>query len=319
MSGSNRVNVLATIGWLILAANESSTAPSGVSSSHSASQRTTQAESRQSITKGNAAPELPKFTGNDEGCTKGKDKRTSDLCAQWKAADSAFDAARASERQVLIGWFGLLLGSITMFAAIAAALYAKRAAIATETTVEIARQAADGAGQALTIAGRSADAAVKLADQAETTAQQQLRPYLSIHGAIFYVEFIDLDGPQLVISLDNHGQTPATIFKQNIDCCWYLGGEFSEEFFRVRNTVETDIFPKTIVRIPIRMPETISHGDDHGIIFLNGRIDYRDVFGRPHILPFQFQTLNKMSYSDIDDGQSLAVRPFSFTAKQGGD
>ncbi len=91
-----------------------------------------------------AAPPLVEHGGAprpDQGCDRGQDKRDSDLCAQWKAADAAHDAARAAETQTLIGWLGLVLGLVTMTAAIFAALYARRAAFATEETVELTKDA----------------------------------------------------------------------------------------------------------------------------------------------------------------------------------
>lgn len=66
-------------------------------------------------------------------CDPKKPNRNSDLCAQWKAADAAANAANAAWEQIRIGWIGIALGSITMFAAIAAAFYAREAAKHTET------------------------------------------------------------------------------------------------------------------------------------------------------------------------------------------
>lgn len=61
-------------------------------------------------------------------CRQGQADRNSDLCAQWYAADSAYDASIWARRT---GWFtglGLIVGAITMAAAICAALFAKEAA-----------------------------------------------------------------------------------------------------------------------------------------------------------------------------------------------
>ncbi len=54
-----------------------------------------------------------------------------------------------------------------MIAAIAAALYARRAAVATEETVGIAREGVAGAAEALAIADRNAAAAVKMSEAAQ--------------------------------------------------------------------------------------------------------------------------------------------------------
>lgn len=65
---------------------------------------------------------------SDRGCARGRDVRSSDLCAQWKAADAAADAARWSWWQMVVGILGVVVGAATVGAAIAAALYAKKAA-----------------------------------------------------------------------------------------------------------------------------------------------------------------------------------------------
>src|SRR4051812_24450460 len=61
----------------------------------------------------------------DAGCVDRKDKRTSDLCAQWKAADAARSAANAAW---YLGFAGALIGACTLFVAVKAALYARDAA-----------------------------------------------------------------------------------------------------------------------------------------------------------------------------------------------
>lgn len=73
----------------------------------------------------------------DAGCEKGHDDRESDLCAQWKAADSAAESARAAWAQF---WIGGILGLLTFFAAGAAAYYARAAAKHTADSVDVARE-----------------------------------------------------------------------------------------------------------------------------------------------------------------------------------
>lgn len=65
---------------------------------------------------------------SDRGCARGRDVRSSDLCAQWKAADAAAEAARWSWWQMVVGILGVVVGAATVGAAVAAALYAKKAA-----------------------------------------------------------------------------------------------------------------------------------------------------------------------------------------------
>lgn len=83
-----------------------------------------------------ATPEAQKADALYVACKKGEANRNSDLCAQWYAADSAYEASIWSRRT---GWFtglGLIVGAITMGAAIAAALFAKYAADHTRASVE---------------------------------------------------------------------------------------------------------------------------------------------------------------------------------------
>jgi len=101
-------------------------------------------------------------------CEKGQDKRYSDLCAQWKAADAAAEAAKWSYGQIWIGGVGLILGIITMGAAVAAAIFAKRAAEHTKTGAEAAIASANAA----TIAN----------DRSEMRFIAENRPWLRIEG-----------------------------------------------------------------------------------------------------------------------------------------
>lgn len=53
--------------------------------------------------------QLAKPTEKDGGCQEGKDKRDSDLCAQWKAADAASDAAQYAFWTLLMSGLGTAL------------------------------------------------------------------------------------------------------------------------------------------------------------------------------------------------------------------
>lgn len=69
-------------------------------------------------------------------CPKGEEDRKSELCAQWKAADAA-------DSSVLIALCGLIVGIITMGAAIGAAVFAKSAATHTRDGANAARDAVE--------------------------------------------------------------------------------------------------------------------------------------------------------------------------------
>jgi hypothetical protein len=140
-------------------------------------------------------------------CPQGQDDRNSDLCAQWKAADAAADSAYWTSGTFWIGIVGLVLGAVTMGAAIAAAVFARRAAVATEETVGIAREASIGANEALATASRNADAAADQVRISERTAHRQLRPYVHFAGAPM---ISDERGRRILsVSMKNFGRTPA--------------------------------------------------------------------------------------------------------------
>lgn len=71
----------------------------------------------------------PETSNHDKPCAAGQNDRSSDLCAQWKAADAAKYAADVA---FWIGVVGSLLGAFTLAVAVKAALYARDAARHTE-------------------------------------------------------------------------------------------------------------------------------------------------------------------------------------------
>lgn len=148
-----------------------------------------------------------------EPCAPGVDNRSSDLCAQWKAADAAQQSADAADRTVVIGWIGLVLGAITMGAAIAAAAYARRAAVATEQTVQHAQASVDGAAEALAAARRHADAAEAAVASAQRASELANRAYIGVGPVKTNWRYAMVEGQEeyveLYCHLRNFGNTPA--------------------------------------------------------------------------------------------------------------
>jgi len=89
-------------------------------------------------------------------CLGNEEDRRSDLCAQWKAADAAERGANWTANGFWIQLGGLIVGTITMFAAIAAALFAKDASYQ-------AKRAADSSDDMTQEARKSTLAAVSAA------------------------------------------------------------------------------------------------------------------------------------------------------------
>lgn len=77
----------------------------------------------------------------DAPCPKGIDDRSSDLCAQWKAADAANKAAEWTARSFWLSLFSTVVGAGTLVAAFLAARYAKHAANEAKRGADIAREA----------------------------------------------------------------------------------------------------------------------------------------------------------------------------------
>ena len=231
----------------------------------------------------------------DSGCLRGVDKRESDLCAQWKAADSASNAARWGWWQLIIGGVGLILGAITMGAAIAAAIYAKRAARATEKTVEISESGAAGAAETLKIAERNANAAAAQVRVSEETAKRQLRAYVGIERV--FVENIHIGGvPTANLHLKNFGRTPA--YEYDVFSYAMIGPkDLSEEKFQLPDLAhanQSTLAPSATGHAypSISTPWTVeldgAYRAGHLAIHVFGQVRYLDAFGEPRITDFRF-------------------------------
>lgn len=72
-------------------------------------------------------------------CPRGAENRKSDLCAQWKSADAASEAARWTAHTFWLSLVGTVVGAGTLIAAFLAARYAKNAAGEARRAADIAR------------------------------------------------------------------------------------------------------------------------------------------------------------------------------------
>lgn len=96
--------IIAAVGWLILSAGQHPEDVTDKSKTNSTSEIENIANAVAS-----AIIESQKSVEKDSGCNKGKDKRDSDLCAQWKAADASADAADYTWITLWISTVGTLL------------------------------------------------------------------------------------------------------------------------------------------------------------------------------------------------------------------
>lgn len=307
MLRGSRCIILALVGLILLGAGEP---------------RKSDAQPKQTTEQGEIAKSLQEISATLERaqqadettkpCAPEQPNRNSDLCAQWKAADAASSAANAAWKQYYAALFGLLLGAITMAAAIAAAIYARRAAVATEDTVEIAKTAASEAGNALEIAERNAGAAVKLADQAEKTAERQLRAYLSVKSITFKddEEWTDkevISSPFLSLDIENNGQTPGILSEITIVCHWESENAETIRLLASTMPMNFECHKGPPMKLNIDVPAKFEGSETTGILFCLGNIRYADVFGKPRVTPFAFRTQEREPYADIALDTQLAA------------
>lgn len=135
-----------------------------------------------------------------------------DLCAQWKAADAAVDAATWSWWQMMIAAGGLLVGAVTMAAAIAAAIFAKKAAVETEKSATAALDSVAETREANRIARQTGEAQVRcylsiqdvqvsLSLKPETKSITPSEPHDPNKKDPIY--------PNIFFKVHNHGNSPA--------------------------------------------------------------------------------------------------------------
>jgi hypothetical protein len=133
-------------------------------------------------------------TAQQRPCDKGQDDRRSDLCAQWKSADAASDAAFWAMDAfwvAIVGTLGLLF---TLY-------YTRKAVLASES-------ATHSAEEALAVAARNADAAMALVEISQMAAKAELRAYVSIGKCRMGLN--GLTGSyEIQAEIENHGRTPA--------------------------------------------------------------------------------------------------------------
>jgi hypothetical protein len=131
-------------------------------------------------------------------CEEGQDARNSDLCAQWKAADAARDAADWTYWGVLLG----IVGTIGLFWT----LYYTRAA------VKAAQEATKDADDAIEIARTNARAATDLAATSREAMENDLRAWIGVSCEVSDCRYSDFGFTASVeVQLRNYGKSPAPV------------------------------------------------------------------------------------------------------------
>jgi hypothetical protein len=264
------------MGWLSLAADTPKKAAAGEPSAASEERIAEAFNNLAAVVKGQApSPQI------ETPCDPNDNIRSSDLCAQWKAADAAKSAASAAW---WMGVIGALLGGATLWVAVRAALWAKKAALHTEAGSKEAQRAADAAERSLEIA--------------QDTAKRELRAYVSLLKATMPKFVVDNDSIDVVMHVENSGSTPANYFFGQI--AWRVTDQ--EPTAELFNQAVAEYAPEPDAQIvctigprqrrelpyPITVPDEwrtkVLSGEMQ--FYFMGKLRYRDVFEDHHVTEF---------------------------------
>jgi hypothetical protein len=200
---------------------------------------------------------------HDEPCYPGDNKRSSDLCAQWKAADAAKSAAQSNW---WLGIVGSLISALTLAAAWAAARWAKKAAIETE---------------------KGAKAAADAVTETRRIGEAQVRCYLT--GISADLGFV-ADGTAIIkCKVKNAGQSPARNVHRSAELYYSVGkgAKFFKSFkkpdaverFRVDISAGSE---ETITgNIAANHAELTEPGEEAGLLTAVVTFTATDVFDLP--------------------------------------
>ncbi len=248
-----------------------------------------------------ALEKLPQASHPDTGCNQGKDNRKSDLCAQWKAADAAKESADWTRRTFKLSVAGLVVGFLTLAAAAFAAWYARHAAIETKRSADFAGRMAFDAPVGIAAAVEANNAMREANTIAKDNSHRELRAYLSAKSLTIEKSEWDDDKFSLFISIANHGQTPAVVQKIVFKAFWVFDGGCTVLIEYDQKTI-FKCHRDTPVQFPFSFNGAFENCDDSGHVFVVGRIDYRDAFGKNQKDSFGWQTPSEEygPFYDID-------------------
>jgi hypothetical protein len=231
-------------------------------------------------------------------CGPNRYRSEDDLCAQWKAADAARDAADYAYLSLWLGVVGTIGLLITLY-------YTRKAVLAAE-------DATKDADTAIAIAERNAAATAGLVEVSERSSRVELRAYLDFDGVRIDLwpdyngDSDDEVGARFSVTVRNYGKTPAEnvelrvrVFIKHADKDEVV--PISHEDTKSFNAVAPGDFshyrsfwhlPRNFVKALIDTSVVC-----HTAIF----VTYTDVFGTPHVLRCEFQGLGiKEDFGFVD-------------------
>ena len=217
-NGIYRCVIAALAGLILIGASEPPKQPDNTEQSQTAKPQPKGAPAFASGTAKVVEPIKP--SKEAEPCGPSRYQSNYDLCAQWKAADSAAEAAKWARWQTIFSALGIL-----------GLLYSLHL---TRKAVKAAEDASKDADNAIAIAARNADAATDLVRLSEKNSQLELRAYLEFDGVRIdrYVDFDDAKnkdakGMRFSATVKNHGRTPSenVDFSMGVKCRFTKNGE----------------------------------------------------------------------------------------------
>lgn len=232
------------------------------------------------------APDVIRTKSGGKDCGPYRYRGTDELCAQWKAADASVEAARWSWWQLILSAVGAVGLGLTLWFNYRALRLAERNAAETADALDVARQNAEAASEAVAATKRANDIS-------EETAQRRLRAYVNVESC----EIQQIDGGYLLIArLTNCGQTPA--YRVRI-----MGESFGAEyplripnrgFIEVADGFETPLGPgqshDAAYALRTEDPEQAMQQVLAGNVglYIQGLCRYEDVFGHERETRFRY-------------------------------
>lgn len=140
-------------------------------------------------------------------CEPGQDDRNSDLCAQWKAADAATEAAFWARWSFVLGIFGML----GLFATLHYTRKAVNLAVDTAKDADKAIELAERSAEASAKAAEASVASVNQARRSADAAVQGQRPWITLSSQVADDLRLHTQQPSITIlaRMENRGKTPA--------------------------------------------------------------------------------------------------------------
>jgi hypothetical protein len=270
-----RIAIFAAVGWLSLTAEQPN--PSAQSKQAQTDRRVGDALTNIAATYDNQAKraQSPK---ESRPCEPGEDQRDSDLCAQWKAADAAENAAWWA---AATGWISAL-GLVGVAAALGLNIWSN---VMTRAALRLTRR----------------------------SSQADLQPY--VHATMAKIDTCETNPPQVSVTFENVGRTPAlrAEFFVNLDAAeWFEATSYQPAL--LNNSVNVGSIPPNQKRSRIlqlsmfkaaiaKMSDLMIDGVYKPQFVLRGFVRYFDIFGARYITEFAYIT------DELPEVASTKLRP----------